>query len=69
MKSEYVENKGQHCPLCGSHDIAGDEWEVDAGTAWQQVRCNRCEAEWVDHYNLVDYEITHDPAEEKKCEK
>lgn len=69
MKLEYVENKGQHCPLCGSHDIVGEDWESDGGAAWQHVHCISCEAEWVDQYNLVDYEITRDPAEEKKCEK
>jgi hypothetical protein len=49
----YLEKKGVCCPFCGSRNIEGDSVEIDAGGAYQDVRCLRCEAEWTDEYKLV----------------
>jgi hypothetical protein len=57
--AEYVAHGGTQCPFCGSHDITGDEVNIDAGSAWQDVFCNDCAAEWQDTYTLTGYATTN----------
>lgn len=56
---EYVEHGGTRCPFCGSYDIIGQEVNIDAGSAWQDVFCNHCENEWQDTYTLTGYANTN----------
>ena len=51
-QKDYIAASGQFCPICKSHDLSGDFFQVDGGVAWQEVTCNECEAEWVDEYDL-----------------
>ena len=61
QSAAYVKSGGLKCPLCGSSDITGDgQVELDAGHAWQNVRCSLCGAEWIDCYDLVAAESTQD---------
>ena len=55
----YIDEGGTRCPFCGSHDITGDEVNIDAGTAWQDVFCNDCSEEWQDTYTLTGYATTN----------
>lgn len=57
QKKKYVEQGGVNCPCCGSKDI-GTETALrsDAGTVWQDVKCNSCGELWIDKYDLVDVE-------------
>ena len=55
-QGEYRQNGGCSCPFCGNSDVEGGFVEVDAGTAWQKVKCNGCGKEWHDVYNLDGYE-------------
>jgi len=57
--AEYLAHGGTQCPFCGSYDITGDEVNIDAGSAWQDVFCNDCPAEWQDTYNLTGYATTN----------
>jgi len=52
---QYVDNGGTLCPFCKSEAIEGSRVEVDAGTAWQEMRCHDCERMWQDDYKLVGY--------------
>ena len=49
----YVASGGANCPYCGSADMVGQEVNVDAGNARQEVGCDECGAEWQDRYKLV----------------
>lgn len=42
------------CPVCGSGNISGDEWDYGNSGVWQDVFCLHCGAEWSDAYELVD---------------
>lgn len=56
---EYIAHGGTRCPFCGSLDIEGQEVNIDAGQAWQDVLCNRCHKEWQDTYTLTGYASTN----------
>lgn len=55
----YLDEGGTRCPFCGSHDITGDDVNIDAGSAWQDVFCNDCSSEWQDTYTLTGYATTN----------
>lgn len=51
---EYLESKGLRCRECGSSDsLEGEEVNIDAGTARQDMFCHECGASWTDVYRLV----------------
>lgn len=52
---QYVKTGGTKCPVCESTDIVGGSVEVNAGSAWQKISCNDCDATWNDVYKLVGY--------------
>ena len=55
---EYVAAAGLKCPSCGLKDenvVEAGHPEIDARVVLVPVRCARCEAEWVDVYELVGY--------------
>lgn len=52
---QYVSKRGAKCPVCRSPELDGGSVEIDAGTAWQKVGCNSCNAEWTDQYQLTGY--------------
>lgn len=52
---QYVKKIGLVCPVCRGEDIEGGPIEVDAGTAWQPIKCNTCGSTWNDLYNLMGY--------------
>ena len=51
----YVSHKGLLCPMCGSMDLDGESVEIEAGFAYQEVRCLECGADWTDEYSLKGY--------------
>jgi|TARA_Y100000034_G_scaffold41743_1_gene51279 formate dehydrogenase maturation protein FdhE len=53
----YIKNP-TFCPYCKSDDIrlAGDGLEAVWYKVYQSIRCNVCETEWHDVYELVGYE-------------
>jgi DNA-directed RNA polymerase subunit RPC12/RpoP len=53
MQAKYLASGGNECPYCDGPVEADRGVEVDAGIAWQNVKCNRCGAEWIDEYKLV----------------
>ena len=58
--ADYVEGKGNFCPLCGSDLIdRGNAMfpEVgDEGTALNEGECHSCKGEWTEIWCLVGYE-------------
>jgi formate dehydrogenase maturation protein FdhE len=56
QKAAYLANPSK-CPVCGDTDIEGDMFQVDSGSAWQQVSCTKCHSRWNDLYKLVDVEL------------
>jgi len=48
----YIESCGVACPFCGSGNIEGQQFDVQAGTASQPINCTDCGAEWSDVYTL-----------------
>lgn len=56
---QYIDNEGTQCPYCNSHDIEGQEVNIDAGSAWQDVSCNACGQEWQDTYTLTGFASTN----------
>lgn len=49
---KYLNGLGVKCPYCGSEDIQGDSFEVDAGRLYQPVSCLSCGQRWHDGYSL-----------------
>jgi formate dehydrogenase maturation protein FdhE len=49
------------CPYCGADVIEAERFDVEGRVAWQAVRCNTCEAEWNDVYELVAVEKLEQP--------
>lgn len=54
QRSTYLASGGSNCPLCGSTDIFGEQFEVEAGEAVQPIACHVCGASWEDIYSLTD---------------
>jgi hypothetical protein len=52
---QYLKAKGRKCPNCHSTEIEGQEVNVEAGTAFQEMGCNECNASWMDTYVLTGY--------------
>jgi len=48
----YIERGGVSCPFCESSDLEGRQFDVQAGTAWQPMKCTDCSREWNDVYTL-----------------
>ena len=42
------------CPVCGSSEVTGDNWDMDADIAqsWQRVTCDDCGSSWIDVYQF-----------------
>lgn len=57
-QGKYVRLGGTHCPFCDSEEITGNEINIDAGTATQEISCSNCDKEWNDLYTLSGYEET-----------
>jgi transcription elongation factor Elf1 len=53
---EYVACAGQACPFCGSSDIEACKLDSEGREAWQEVKCNACDARWYDIFILNRYE-------------
>lgn len=51
----YVKMKGKYCPACGSFDVEGEDFEIEEGQCTQKVWCSRCNAQWLDVYELKGY--------------
>lgn len=46
-----------HCPACHSSRIDGGSMWVDGTQAFQEIRCQACEQEWTDTYQLTGYHV------------
>jgi hypothetical protein len=53
-KARYIEAKGLICPYCGGESVEGRFIWVEAGEAFQAMRCSECGNQWQDVYHLVD---------------
>lgn len=57
-QEEYVNGGGNQCPVCKSTNIEGHRIQIDSCGAWQDIRCNKCNAIWTDIYKLDSYDIS-----------
>lgn len=55
-KEAYLKNKGTQCPSCKSKELECGSFDVDGGTAKQEVWCTDCGFEWDDIYTLTGIE-------------
>ena len=55
IEERYVAAGGTICPFCGSSNIEGGSFEINAGYAAQDVVCLACEREWQDSYILAGF--------------
>ena len=52
----YVLSMGLVCPCCKSENIfLAGPMDSDAGIAWCERQCSRCNASWTEIYGLVSY--------------
>lgn len=66
QRKAYLQDPN-HCPICNSDYIHGDEVNVDANTAYQEITCDNCEAYWFDCYTMTDIELQEIPDEVVKA--
>lgn len=50
VEEKYIRLGRQACPFCESDNISGNEVNVDADAASQEVGCDECGASWRDVY-------------------
>lgn len=53
MLEEYLNNKGNSCPICEGLIEAYDSRDYQGATMTQDVSCHNCGATWKDVYQLV----------------
>jgi transcription elongation factor Elf1 len=54
-RERYIEHP-YFCPFCEHRAIEATKLDAFENLVFQQVRCDGCEKEWVDTYELIDYE-------------
>ncbi len=54
---KYLQSGGTICPKCYSDDIIGERIVLTKGSAYQDLSCFTCNAEWRDVYTLSHYTI------------
>jgi C4-type Zn-finger protein len=56
QREKYVNDKGVHCPYCGSTNIktvgGRDNFRASENTVWEKVECWDCNYGWTDVYTL-----------------
>lgn len=53
---KYVEHEGTVCPNCGDSCISGGSVNIEYNSAYQDIMCHHCGAEWTDVYELTGYD-------------
>ena len=56
QKNQYLLSGGEHCPYCGSDNIASGEFNTDGDSAWRTPDCVICGRVWREVYTMVDVE-------------
>jgi transcription elongation factor Elf1 len=54
-RREYIKHP-YFCPFCEHRAIEATKLDAFENLVFQRVRCDECEKEWVDTYELIDYE-------------
>jgi hypothetical protein len=63
---EYIDRHGLVCPFCLTEDsLSGEEVNIEAGAAFQEVSCHKCDSRWVDNYSLTSFTVIQEPQPEK----
>ena len=50
----------RYCPVCGSANIGGDEFEFDTDVVYNRCRCNECESKFTFGYWVKDVYVNRD---------
>ena len=56
-RKEYLKRKGKNCPRCFRTHLQLDNFIRAHGKITLDVICSYCRAEWIEEYDLVDYEM------------
>jgi DNA-directed RNA polymerase subunit RPC12/RpoP len=57
----YKGHNGNACPKCGSTNISSIDFvQADGMSAWQDIACRDCGAEWQDLYTLTGIDLLAD---------
>ena len=48
----YIKAGGNRCIFCGSPDIEGYSVRIEGGSAYQDIHCLSCDADFTDAYHL-----------------
>lgn len=52
-RERYLVADSSSCPFCETWDIDGGPMDIESGSAYQDITCNRCGGTWVDRYRLA----------------
>lgn len=61
---ELTEKLTKHCcrcPFCDSEDVESELMSADGPTAFTEVECLQCGAEWRENYKFVSAEVISGP--------
>lgn len=65
---KYLEEGGCTCPFCDDGDLEGGPVQLDAGIAWQTMKCHNCNKSWDDMYTLTGVDDSPYEAENEEEE-
>lgn len=54
-REEFVENRGQKCPFCGSHSWDHGEADVEESGIYIHCDCHECNESWILIYKVSGY--------------
>lgn len=61
QKQNYLDDRGRHCPHCGSIETKGADLTWGGDGPIQEIRCLSCNKKWIDIYKQTDVaEIVQD---------
>lgn len=50
----YVNEFPFFCPYCSAEAVVAGDFQVEFNYAWQDVRCTKCNKEWLDEFKLIN---------------
>lgn len=62
---EYEVLRGDVCPNCGSGDVTGGQFTVEAEIVYQGCRCEACDARFVVVYRVQHIKMIDPPQKAK----
>jgi transcription elongation factor Elf1 len=54
-QKEFVRDQGNHCPVCGAHEVDFGFTEIDGDHSYQDCRCLECMQRFHTSYKLIGF--------------